>query len=69
MNSEAKGTPNTTCSKEQGDAVTIDVTLVAHLLSLSPQQRIEAHEAARQLVRDLQAAGQELYARQSETSA
>ena len=47
----------------------IDISLVEHCLNLSHEERIEAHEAARQLVKDLQKAGQDYYARQSETPA
>lgn len=43
----------------------IDESLIEHTLSLSFEERIEAHEAARQLVKDLQKAGNEHYARQS----
>jgi hypothetical protein len=48
--------------------VHIDVSLVAHLLSLSPEQRIDAHELARDLVNDLMQAGKDYYARQSQGS-
>jgi hypothetical protein len=46
----------------------VDDSLVTHLLTLSPEQRIDAHEAARELVRDLMNAGREYYARQSKGS-
>jgi hypothetical protein len=55
-------------SNAQGyaDVVRIDDSLVAHLLSLSHEQRIDAHELARELVHDLMQAGKEYYARQSQ---
>lgn len=43
----------------------IDTSLIDHLLSLSYEERLDAHEAARQLVQDLLQAGQDFYARQS----
>lgn len=43
----------------------IDKSLIEHMLTLSYEERIDAHEASRQLVQDLQQAGQEYYARQS----
>lgn len=43
----------------------IDTSLIEHMLTLSYEERIDAHEEARQLVNDLQKAGQEYYARQS----
>ena len=46
----------------------VDGSLVRHLLSLSPEQRIESHEAARILARDLAKAGKEHYARRSKSS-
>jgi hypothetical protein len=46
------------------ESVSIDVSLIEHMLSLTYEQRLEAHEAARQLVNDLYLAGQEYYARQ-----
>jgi len=46
----------------------IDTSLMEHMLSLSHEERIEAHEAARQLVNDLHQAGREYYARQSKNS-
>ena len=42
----------------------IDISLVDHMLTLSYEERVDAHEAARQLVEDLREAGQEYYARQ-----
>ena len=48
------------------DVVQIDDSLVAHLLSLSYEQRLDAHELARELVRDLMEAGKDYYARQSQ---
>ncbi len=42
----------------------IDTTLTDHTLSLSYEERIETHQSALQLVRDLQEAGKELHARQ-----
>jgi len=47
------------------DFVQIDDSLVVHLLSLSYEQRIDAHELARELVHDLTQAGKDYYARQS----
>ena len=46
-----------------------DISLVEHTLTLSYEERIEAHEAAHQLMRDLQKAGQDYYARQSQSPA
>lgn len=51
------------------DPKPIDESLIEHMLTLSYEERIDAHEAARQLVQDLQQAGQEYYARQSQNSA
>jgi hypothetical protein len=42
----------------------IDTSLVEHMLTLSYEERVDAHEAARQLMEDLLEAGQEYYARQ-----
>lgn len=42
----------------------IDTSLVDHLLTLSPEERLDAHEAARELIRDLQQAGKDYYATQ-----
>jgi hypothetical protein len=50
----------------QGDVVHFDASLVAHLLSLPHEQRIDVHEQARELVNDLMRAGKEYYARQSQ---
>ena len=47
----------------------IDVSLIEHTLCLSHEERIEAHEAARQLVNDLQEAGREYRAKQPQTAA
>lgn len=47
----------------------IDRSLVEHSLTLSYEERIDAHESALQLVRELQKAGQEFYARQSKSPA
>ncbi len=55
-----------TPDRDQGDVVHFDASLVAHLLSLSHEQRIDAHEQARELVNDLMRAGKEYYARQSQ---
>ena len=55
--------------ESEGTDPQIDISLVEHCLSLSYEERLEAHEAARQLVKDLQKAGQDYYARQSKTSA
>ena len=57
--------PINTLDRGQGDVVHIDVSLVAHLLSLTHEQRMDAHELARELVNDLMQAGKEYYARQS----
>jgi hypothetical protein len=59
----AKTTSN---SLGDNDVVQIDDSLVAHLLSLSHEQRLDAHEIARELVHDLVEAGKDYYARQSE---
>ncbi len=45
----------------------IDVSLVAHALTLSPEDRIEAHESARRLAEDLRKAGQNYYASRPES--
>jgi hypothetical protein len=45
----------------------IDSSLIDHTLSLSYEERIEAHESARQLVNDLQEAGKKYRAEQSQT--
>lgn len=58
--------PINTPARGQGDVVYFDASLVAHLLSLSHEQRIDAHELARELVNDLMQAGKEYYARQSQ---
>jgi hypothetical protein len=50
------------------DESAIDVTLIDHNLRLSHEERIEAHESARQLVEDLQEAGREYRAQQSQTA-
>ncbi len=47
----------------------IDLSLVEHHLRLSYEERIEAHESARQLVDDLQEAGRQYRANQSQTAA
>ena len=57
--------PINTLDRGQGDVVHIDASLVAHLLSLTHEQRMGAHELARELVNDLMQAGKEYYARQS----
>ncbi len=57
--------PINTLDRGQGDVVHIDASLVAHLLSLTHEQRMDAHELARELVNDLMQAGKEYYARQS----
>jgi len=43
----------------------IDTSLIDHCLRLSHEERIEAHESTRQLVKDLQQAGRKFYAGQS----
>lgn len=43
----------------------IDVSLVEHTLTMSPEERVDSHEAARQLVKDLQNAGKAHYEGQS----
>ena len=43
----------------------IDTSLVDHFLRLSHEQRLESHESALQLVRELQEAGRKLYAGKS----
>ncbi len=68
MTQRDKADPINTPDRGQGDVVHIDVSLVAHLLSLSPEQRIDAHELARDLVNDLRQAGKDYYARQSQGS-
>ncbi|MBI1859605.1 MAG: GNAT family N-acetyltransferase [Deltaproteobacteria bacterium] len=44
-----------------------DASLVAHNLTLLPEERLASHENARELIRDLQEAGRKYYAGQSET--
>jgi hypothetical protein len=56
----------TSDSETDNDVGQIDDSLVAHLLSLSHEQRLDAHESARELVRDLMEAGKDYYARQSQ---
>ena len=46
----------------------VDETVIDHLLSLTIEQRIHAHESARQLAEDLKVAGQQLFARFKETT-
>ena len=43
----------------------IDISLIEHCLGLSHEQRLESHESARQLIRELQEAGRKLYAGKS----
>ncbi len=43
-----------------------DVTLLEFNLALTPEQRIDAHEMARELMLDLRHAGQEFYKKQDE---
>ena len=50
------------------DLSSIDISLIEHNLTLSYEERIEAHEAALQLVSDLKKAGQQYYAQQSQSS-
>lgn len=45
----------------------IDTSLIEHSLKLSYEERIEANDSAIELVRELQTAGQEYYARQSKS--
>ncbi len=45
----------------------LDPSLVEHSLKLSYEERIEANDSALELVRELQRAGQEYYARQSKS--
>ena len=59
-------TPIPAENQDQANFVQIDESLVVHLLSLSHEQRIDAHEMARELTRDLMQAGKEYYARQSQ---
>ena len=54
-------------TQAKGGSSQIDISLIEHILKLSYEERIEGHESARQLVRDLQKAGQEYYARQSQS--
>jgi hypothetical protein len=58
--------PINSADRDRADVVQIDDSLVAHLLSLTYEQRIDAHELARELVQDLMHAGKEFYARQSQ---
>ena len=44
----------------------IDVSLLEYHLRMTPEERIDAHEAALQLVLDLQSAGKAYYEEQSE---
>jgi hypothetical protein len=52
-------------ARNDADVVHIDDSLVEHLLSLSYEERIDAHELARELARDLMQAGKEYYARRN----
>ena len=56
-------------ARDNADLVQIDVSLVEHLLTLSHEERIDAHELARELAHDLMQAGKEYYARQSQDPA
>lgn len=56
--------PTPSNERSHGNLVQIDHSLVEHLLSLSHEQRIDAHEEARELVHDLMQAGKEYYAQQ-----
>jgi hypothetical protein len=46
----------------------IDVSLIEHALGFSYEERLEAHESARQLMQDLKEAGRQYYARQSKST-
>lgn len=54
--------------KQDQNPPNIDVSLVEHALKLTYEERLEAHEATRQLMKDLQEAGQEFYERQSQSA-
>ena len=73
----SKGIPILVTRRDLANPITLDVrnhagdfhiddSLVEHLLSLSYEERIDAHERARELARDLMQAGKEYYARQSQ---
>lgn len=47
----------------------IDTSLVEHSLKLSYEERIEANDSAIEVVKELQKAGQDLYAQQSKSPA
>jgi hypothetical protein len=49
--------------------VLVDDSLVRHLLTLTPEERIDSHESARALAKDLAEAGREHYVRQSKRPA
>ena len=66
MTQRDKADPINTPDRGQGDVVHIDASLVARILALSHEQRIDAHELARELVNDLIQAGKEYYSRQSQ---
>ncbi len=53
-------------AQNHADGVHTDGSLVEHILSLSHEERIDAHELARELAHDLMQAGKEYYARQSQ---
>jgi hypothetical protein len=67
MNPKAAN-PTPVETQDQTSSGHIDVSLVEHLLTLSFEERLDAHENARELVNDLMQAGQSYYARQSKTS-
>lgn len=46
--------------------IPLDLTLIEFNLALTPEQRIDAHEKARELMQDLRNAGQEFYKKQDE---
>lgn len=50
------------------DEAVIDLSLVEQMLRMSYEERISAHESARELVNDLLEAGREYRANESETT-
>lgn len=53
--------------QKQDNLVLFDVSVIQYNLSLSIEDRIENHEAARELMHDLREAGQKYYEAQSQS--
>jgi len=52
----------------KNDSDPFDISILEFNLSLTPEERIENHEAARELMQDLREAGQRHYEAQSQSS-